>query len=160
MSCCNCCYWNTGKTMQIILKYWEKKRADKKVATTTKHIKCWVGLNQKHVRNIATWQHWCFRIVYTFEAFVCSVQRWNQFQNYLIKTIETVFISLAIYITNNWFSYGEWNECRYMYIEACMWQSPSMTNSKRQGRWPLKSPPLSPNHFKLLILCKNFVCVK
>lgn len=79
---------------------------------------------------------------------------------YLIKTIETVFISLAIYITNNWISYGEWNECRYMYIEACMWQSPSMTNSKWQGRWPLKSPPLSPNHFKLLILCKNFVCVK
>lgn len=91
---------------------------------------------------------------------MCSVQRWNQFQNYLIKTIETVFISLAIYITNNWISYGEWNECRYMYIEACMWQSPSMTNSKWQGRWSLKSPPLSPNHFKLLILCKNFVCVK
>lgn len=56
----------------------------------------------------------------SFEAFVCSVQRWNQFQNYLIKTIETDFISLAIYITNNWISYGEWNECRYMYIEACM----------------------------------------
>lgn len=77
MSCCNCCYWNTGKTMQIILKYWEKKRADKKVATTTKHIKCWVGLNQKHVRNIATWQHWCFRIVYIFVKFplkhLCAV---------------------------------------------------------------------------------------